>query len=114
MLIRRQSESLVNSTCIYSAQLIFLGISISHVAKFRHVLGRGFMIQRVILIFFKCFSVNQNQLFYMKEQYFKLAILQQKYSLFCMRNCVSYLDWNSSKAYYYFVNHVYTDVWKTK
>ena len=30
-----------------------------------HVLGRGFMILRVILIFIKCLSANQNQLFYM-------------------------------------------------
>ena len=34
------------------------------VAKFQHVLGRGFMIQRVILIFIKCLSANQNQLLY--------------------------------------------------
>ena len=38
----------------------------SHVAKFHRVLGRGFMIQRVILIFIKCLSANQNQLFNMK------------------------------------------------
>ena len=40
--------------------------AISPVAKFRHVLGRGFMIQRVILKFITCLSANQNQLFYMK------------------------------------------------
>ena len=40
--------------------------AISPIAKFHHVLGRGFMIQGVILIFIKCFSANQNQLFYMK------------------------------------------------
>ena len=40
--------------------------AISPVAMFHHVLGRGFMIQRVILIFFKCLSANQNRLFYMK------------------------------------------------
>ena len=43
---------------------IFWNISrrqaITTVAKFRHVLGRGFMIQRVILIFIKNFSGNQN------------------------------------------------------
>ena len=43
---------------------IFWNISrrqaITPVAKFRHVLGRGFMIQRVILIFIKNFSGNQN------------------------------------------------------
>ena len=40
--------------------------AISPVAKFHHVLGRGFMIQWVILIFIKSLSANQNQLFYMK------------------------------------------------
>ena len=40
--------------------------AISPIAKFHHVLGRGFMIQREILIFIKCLSANQNQLFYMK------------------------------------------------
>ena len=38
--------------------------AISPVAKFHHVLGRGFMIQRMILIFIKCLSPNQNRLFY--------------------------------------------------
>ena len=49
---------------------IFLNITrrqaITPVAKFRYLLGHGFMIQRVILIFIKCHSANQNQLFYMK------------------------------------------------
>ena len=40
--------------------------AISLVAKFYHVLRRGFMIQLVILILIKCLSANQNQLFYMK------------------------------------------------
>mgnify|MGYP003692152999 CR=1 FL=1 len=40
--------------------------AISPVAKFHHVLGRGFRIQRVILLFIKRLSANQNQLFYMK------------------------------------------------
>ena len=40
--------------------------AIFHVATFHHVLGRDFMIQGVILTFFKCLSANQNQLFYMK------------------------------------------------
>ena len=34
--------------------------------QFHHGLGRGLMIQRVILIFIKCLSANQNQLFYLK------------------------------------------------
>ena len=38
----------------------------SPVAKFHHVLGRGFMIQRVILIVIKSPSANQNQQFYIK------------------------------------------------
>ena len=40
--------------------------AISPIAKFHHVLEHGLMIQWVILIFMKCFSVNQNQLIYMK------------------------------------------------
>ena len=39
---------------------------ISPVAKFHHVIGHGFTIQRVILIVIKCLSANQIQLFYMK------------------------------------------------
>ena len=35
-------------------------------AKIHHVFGRGLMIQRIILIFFKCLSANQIQLYYMK------------------------------------------------
>ena len=70
-LIRCQSESMVNCTRIHSAQSIFFWNitrrqAVSPVAKFHHVLGRCFIIQRVILIFIKCLSVNQNQLFYMK------------------------------------------------
>ena len=62
---------MVNRPCKNSAQSIFFWNitrrqAISPVAKFHHVLGRGFMIQRVILIFIKCLSANQNQLFYMK------------------------------------------------
>ena len=69
--MRRQSESMVNRTRINSTQsIIFWNITcrqaISPVAKFHHKLGRGFMIQRVILILIKCLSANQNQLFYMK------------------------------------------------
>ena len=66
---------MVNRTRINSAQSILLWniichLAISHVANVHHVLGRGFMIQRVILFFMKCLSANQNQLFYMKEQYY--------------------------------------------
>ena len=50
MLIRRLSESMVNHTCINSAQWIFLWNiarrqAISPVAKFHHMFGHGFMIQ---------------------------------------------------------------------
>ena len=40
--------------------------AISPVVNFHHALGRGFMIQRVILIFIKCLSANRNQLFSLK------------------------------------------------
>ena len=71
MLIRHQSEYIVNHTRINSAQSIFFWNitrrqAISSVAKFHHVLGRSFMIQWVILIFIKCLSANQNRLLYMK------------------------------------------------
>ena len=70
--MRRQSESMVNRTRINSAQSIFFfwnntrRQAISPVVKFHHELGRGFMIQRVILIFIIFLSANQNELFYMK------------------------------------------------
>ena len=50
---RHQSESMVNRTHINSAKSIFLEYrqAIIAVATFHHVLGRGFMIQRVILIY---------------------------------------------------------------
>ena len=38
--------------------------AIPSVAKFHHVLGRGFTIRRVILIFIICLSANQKQVFY--------------------------------------------------
>ena len=72
-LIRRQSESIImtNRTRIYYAQSIFFrNITrrqvISPVAKIHHVLGRGLLIQRVILFFTKCLSANQNQIFYIE------------------------------------------------
>ena len=49
-------------------------ISLSTIAKFHNVLGCGFMIQWVILIFIKCFSSNQNQLFYVKVWYLWIFI----------------------------------------
>ena len=70
-LIRRQSESMVNRSRINFAQSIFFSNitrrqAISPVAKWHQVLGRGFRVQRVILIFIKCLSANQNQQIYMK------------------------------------------------
>ena len=67
---------MVNRARINSAQSIFfLNITrhqaISSVSKFDQVLGRGLMIQQVILIFIKCVSANQNRLFYMKVLYEK-------------------------------------------
>ena len=64
--IHVKSESMVNRTRINSAQSIFFWNitrrqAISPVAKFHHVLGRGFMIQRVTFIFIKGLSANQNQ-----------------------------------------------------
>ena len=44
--------------------------AISAVGKFCHVLGRGFVIQRVIFIFIKSLSDNQNPLLYMKVLYY--------------------------------------------
>ena len=65
-LIRRQSDSMVNRMRIHSAQSIFIWKinrreAISTVAKLHHVIGRGLMIQQVILIFIKCLSANQNK-----------------------------------------------------
>ena len=72
-----QSESKVNRTHINSAQSIFFWNitrrqAISPVAKFHHVLGHGFMIRWVILIFIQCLSANQNQQFYKKVYYKQL------------------------------------------
>ena len=57
---------MVNRTHILCAVDIFRNISgrqaISPVAKFHHVLGRGFMIQRVIMIFIKCLSQSESTL----------------------------------------------------
>ena len=79
---RSQSESMVNCMCINPGQSIFFWNitrqqAISPVATFHHVLGCGFMIQRLILIFTICLSANQNQLFYMKYNYIISA--QQDY-----------------------------------
>ena len=65
MPIRRQSESMVNRTRINSAQSIFFWNitrrqAVSPVAKLHYVLGRGFMIQRVILIFYQM-SLSQSE-----------------------------------------------------
>ena len=58
---------------------IFLNIThcqAKHLAKFHHLLGHGFTIQRVILIFIKFPSANQNQLFYMKYKIYKCKMFQ--------------------------------------
>ena len=63
---QRQSESMVNCAPIKSAQSIFFynitcRQAISLVAKSHHVLGRGFLINPVVLLF-----INVSQLLYMK------------------------------------------------
>ena len=62
--IRIYGEPFAHKFCAVD---IFFNITrrqaLTHVAKSHQVLGRGFMIQRVILIFIKCLSANQNQLF---------------------------------------------------
>ena len=40
--------------------------AMSPIAKFHHVVGRGFMIQRVIFIFIRYFLASQNKIFYVK------------------------------------------------
>mgnify|MGYP003690464617 CR=1 FL=1 len=67
MPVRIYGEPYAHKFCVID---IFWNITrrqgMSPVARFHHVLGRSFVIQRVILIFIKCLSVNQNQLIYMK------------------------------------------------
>ena len=70
-LILHQSESMVNCMRINSYESIYFWNinrrqAISPVAKFHHMLGRGFMIYWVILIFIECLSANQCQPLYMK------------------------------------------------
>ena len=57
---RIYGESYAHKSCAVD---IFLEY---HPSPCHHMLGRGFMIHRVILIFIKCLSANQNQQFYMK------------------------------------------------
>ena len=62
--VKIYGESYANKFCVVD---ILWNIthrqSISPVAKFHHVLGRGFRIQQVILIFIKRLSANQNESF---------------------------------------------------
>ena len=76
--MRRKWESMVNRTSINSAQSIifkFWNITrrqpISPVATFHRVLGRGFMIQRVVLIFIKCLSAIRINYFTWKYNIYK-------------------------------------------
>ena len=75
MPVRIYGESYTHKFCAVVID-IFWNITcrqaISPVAKFHHVLGRGFMIQREVLIFIKCLSANRNRLFYMKVKYMKI------------------------------------------
>ena len=79
-LIRRQLESMVNHTRINFAQSIFFWNitrrqAISPVAKFYHVLGRGFMSLRVILIFIKSEStILQESIIYNNNAYIWIGV----------------------------------------
>ena len=71
MLINNTSSTLrlVSKQCLYFVLPHTTPVRINgepYASKFHHMYGRGFMIPRVILIFIKCLSANQNQLFYMK------------------------------------------------
>ena len=61
--------------------------AISTVSKSHHVCGRGLMIQRVILLFIRCFSGKRNQSFFLHESIllhfmfeFSLAIISEMLS----------------------------------
>ena len=67
----KYSESMVNSMHINSMRSklswnITRREALSPVVKYHHSLESGFISEWVILILIKCFSVNQNQLFFMK------------------------------------------------
>ena len=61
--------------------------AVSPVAKFHHVLERGFMIQPVILIFIKCLSANQDQLFYILV----LSYLVEKYRIYVFKKICKHI-----------------------
>ena len=68
MSVRIYGEPYVHKFCAVNISCnITRSQAVSPVVKFRHVLGRGFMIHWVILIFIKCLLADQNQLFYIKE-----------------------------------------------
>ena len=65
--VRIYGEPYAHKFCaVYNFWNIDRRQAISPIATFHQVLGRGFLLQRVILIFIKCLSANHNQLFYMK------------------------------------------------
>ena len=68
--IRRQSEPYVHRFCAVD---IFNNITrrqaISPVAKFNHMLGRGFMIQRVILYSYLMFEKSIDQTLFLFSHY---------------------------------------------
>ena len=70
LFIRRQAESMVNRSRLILRSRYFLEYhpSSSNITRYQGPsrLGRGLMIQRVVLILFKCLLANQNRLFYMK------------------------------------------------
>ena len=70
---RGDSSEIEECMHIFAQSLFLLNITchqaISSVAKIHHMLGRGFIIQQVILIFIKCFSVSQSELFLITWKY---------------------------------------------
>ena len=127
MLIWLLSESMMNRARINSTQSIFLEYItrrqvISPVDKFHHVLGRGFMIQRVtLMIFIKCLSATQNQYFKWKNNINKYVYKETIYKhgggwgirpLPLLRPYTKLLSCKFVHAYYtllqHFLDHLFT------
>ena len=84
---------MVIRTPINSAQSIFFGNitcrqAISPVAKFHHVLGRGFMIQQVMLVFIKCLIQSESTI--LNE-----SIIYTNYYSYLKKPCLSLMDDNN-------------------
>ena len=121
--VRIYGEPYANKFC---AGDIFWNITrrqgISPVANFHHVPGRGFMIQRVIVIFIKYLSSNQNQQFSWKcdiyiYNLFERSALEKTYFFFTkiliylgfiIDNCLP------STCFKYVVRHVDVLIFRTE